>query len=318
LWVVPFISPDSGEFREAERLGYLIKTKSGESFISHWWDGYSAVVDFSNPAAVQWFYGKLYALRKEYGVYGFKFDAGDSRLYADDIVTVGGTTPNRQSECYAARCTEFPVNEIRACCKCAGLPIIQRIADRRHSWDAEGGLGGLIPKAIAQGLFGYPYLCPDMIGGGQYVDFAGVSPESLDEELMIRYCQCACLMPIMQFSYPMWANLSARALDAGKACIDLRTHYADYILETAKHASKTGEPILRSLEYAYSLPDIGDEFMLGEKLLVAPVLQKGATSRAVYLPDGKWKYMPDGRTYEGGRVEVNAPIEVLPYFEKIL
>lgn len=317
LWIVPYISPDSEIFREAEKADYLIGTQSGESFIGRWWDGYSAAVDFSNPAAVKWFYEKLKRLSDEYGVYGFKWDAGDSRLYSDAIVTKGGTTPNRQSEAYALSCMEFPINEIRACCKCAGLPIVQRIADRRHSWDAEGGLRGLIPKAVVQGLSGYPYLCPDMIGGGQFVDFMGKNPEELDEELMIRYCQCSCLMPMMQFSYPLWKNFGERARAAGKECCDVHMRYASYIVESAKRAAVSGEPLLQSLDYAFGIAGVDDEFMLGERVLAAPVLEKGQTKRRVLLPEGKWKYMPDGRIYEGGTVVVDAPVTVLPYFEKL-
>ena len=60
-----------------------------------------------------------------------------------------------------------------------------------------------------------------------------------------------------------------------------------------------------------------DQFMLGNEILVAPVVQKGATVRSVILPEGKWQYF-NGDIYEGGqRVDVPAPIEVLPYFTLI-
>jgi alpha-glucosidase len=57
--------------------------------------------------------------------------------------------------------------------------------------------------------------------------------------------------------------------------------------------------------------------MLGEKYLVAPVLEKGRVKRKVIFPDGQWRDMTDGNVYGGGRYEVNAPIDKLPYFEKI-
>ena len=59
--------------------------------------------------------------------------------------------------------------------------------------------------------------------------------------------------------------------------------------------------------------------MLGDKLLVAPVLYKGMRERSVILPSGcRWKYVPDGAEYEGGQtVRVGAPLEVLPYFERL-
>ena len=88
------------------------------------------------------------------------------------------------------------------------------------------------------------------------------------------------------------------------------------IVETA---GKDGEPILRNLEYNY--PGMGyagiiDEFMMGDELLVAPVLKKGATSRKVVLPPGKWS-ADDGQVYDGpATIEVSAPLSRLPYFVK--
>ena len=75
--------------------------------------------------------------------------------------------------------------------------------------------------------------------------------------------------------------------------------------------------MMRNLEYCF--PGMGyagilDEFMMGDDLLVAPVMEKGATSRKVVLPPGKW-LADDGKTYVGPTtVEVSSPIERLPYF----
>ena len=72
----------------------------------------------------------------------------------------------------------------------------------------------------------------------------------------------------------------------------------------------------------YEFPGCGyermtDQFMLGSNYLVAPVLTKGAVTRDVALPEGRWRYV-DGTVYEGGlTVTVPAPINVLPYFEKL-
>ena len=57
--------------------------------------------------------------------------------------------------------------------------------------------------------------------------------------------------------------------------------------------------------------------MMGEDLLVAPVLEKGVISRKVMLPPGKWK-ADDGRMYNGPTtIEIPAPLSRLPYFERL-
>jgi alpha-glucosidase (family GH31 glycosyl hydrolase) len=59
-----------------------------------------------------------------------------------------------------------------------------------------------------------------------------------------------------------------------------------------------------------------DEFMMGDDLLVAPILKKGATSREVVLPPGKWK-ADDGQVYDGpAAIEVAAPLSRIPHFER--
>ena len=65
--------------------------------IIKWWNGYSAVLDLTNPAAVQWFNSELDRLVNEFGVDGFKLDAGDPKFYPADALSKEPVTPNRQS-----------------------------------------------------------------------------------------------------------------------------------------------------------------------------------------------------------------------------
>lgn len=99
-----------------------------------------------------------------------------------------------------------------------------------------------------------------------------------------------------------------------------RWRHQDALLALARQAARDGEPIVRSLEYAFphaGLRDVGDAFLLGDRLLVAPVLTRGATSRVVALPPGRWRG-PDGRTVNGPRrVRVAAPLAVLPVYERV-
>lgn len=83
LWVCPLISPDSAAFRKARDLGLIIRDRAGQPAIRSWWNGYSAALDMTNPEARAWLRAQLQKLQEEYGVDGFKFDAGDPYCYRD-------------------------------------------------------------------------------------------------------------------------------------------------------------------------------------------------------------------------------------------
>ncbi len=317
LWVCPFISPDTTVFREANAKKYLVRNSDGSTAIREWWNGYSAVVDMSNPDAADWFCETLDYFMEEYGVDGFKFDAGDFVFYRDDDITYGNVTPHEQCELWAKLGMRYRFNEYRACYKCAGLPLVQRLGDKNHAWFS---MSKLIADTLAQGILGFSYGCPDMIGGGEYTDFLPGAP-TLMPELFVRYAQCATFMPMMQYSAAPWRVLSKEYSDLCINAARVHMQYSEYIISLARHASVTNEPIVRYMEYEFpneGFEEVIDQFMLGSDMLVAPVISEGGITRDVKLPIGKWKYC-DGAIYDGGKtVTVSAPIDVLPYFEKIV
>lgn len=141
---------------------------------------------------------------------------------------------------------------------------MQRLADKYHQWESNG-VKTLIPNELLQGLLGYAYTCPDMIGGGDYLSFLNEST-SLDEELFVRYAQCAALMPMMQFSAAPWRVLSE---ENARLCVEaalLHIRMSDRIISLARHAAETGEPVVRYMEYQFpgqGLEAVTDQFMLG-------------------------------------------------------
>ena len=315
LWICPFISPDSAEFRELAAKDMLVKNHDGSVAIRNWWNGYSAVLDMSNPAAAAWLDDLLGSL-VEMGADGFKFDAGDVYYYRDDDITWGNVSAHDQCELWARLGLKYRYNEYRATYKCAGLPLVERLCDKSHSW---GAVAKLIPDALTQGILGYPYGCPDMIGGGSFTDFLPGAP-SLKPELFARYAQVAALMPMMQYSAAPWRVLDEYHAEICRAAGRIHLKYAEKIISLARHASLTNEPVIRYMEYEFpgeGFETVTDQFMVGHDLLCAPVIQQDAVTRMVKLPKGTWKYQ-DGTTYEGGcTVEVPSPIDVLPYFELI-
>lgn len=317
LWVCPFISADSLKFREALAQNILIKDENCEPYIVHWWNGYSAVLDMSNPAAASWLQKQLDALTA-LGVDGFKFDAGDSMHYLRKNKTFGNTTPNEQSLLWERFGEKYAFNEYRVTFRAGGAPVLQRLCDKLHVWGTEG-IGGLIPDSLSQGITGHPFCCPDMIGGGDYVSFQDAMDGKFDEELFLRYCEIAALMPAMQFSADPHRVLSEEGFAVILKCIETRGKYMDYILECVQKAAVTGEPVVRYM--AYEFPDepvekIVDQFMLGDRYLVAPIMIKGQKGRNVYLPEGKWNRGGKEVTGQGGLVWCEEENDGIILFER--
>lgn len=326
LWVCPFVSADSAVGRQLTKEKMLLmeprQSKPGGEVVSkrgvamiRWWNGTSALLDLSKPNARRWFEQQLDYLTTEYGIDGFKLDAGDSRYYLPSEVELNGEHPNRHTQFFAEIGLKYPLNEYRASWKMAGYPLAQRLRDKLHTWE---DLQALVPGILAQGMMGYAFVCPDMIGGGDFVSFKDQS--KLDEELIVRSAQVHALMPMMQFSVAPWRVLNAKNAAICQRMAKLHRQFGDRIVGLAQQSATTGDPIAKPLDWYWPGQGYGgvvDQFMLGDNLLVAPVTKLGARERSVAIPPGKWK-ADDGKIYEGPSTTlVPAPLTRLPYFERI-
>ena len=319
LWVCPFVSADSEEFRELWSKGYLLRSRRGNRpAMINWWNGYSACYYLTNPEAFDYFVNLLKDVQRKYGVDGFKFDAGDVLFYNPDVVAgfKDDAASTDHTEAWAKVGLHFPLNEYRACWRMGGEALVQRLGDKDYSWRA---VQLLIPDMLAAGLLGYPYACPDMIGGGQFTSFLGIDQSKFNQELIVRSAQSHTLMPMMQFSVAPWRILDSAHLDVCREMAKLHVKMGGYITQCARHAAATGEPIVRHMEYAFpgeGFAECKDQFMLGDRYLVAPVVHSG-TERKVILPKGKWRDEL-GKVHRGGRsISVEAGLTRLPYFIRI-
>lgn len=330
LWVVPNIRPD-GEYFVKNTLPELnpeyydrlfLRTTEGKIALCNWWNGCSAILDFTKQCDCDFLDRQLQYLIDEYGVDGFKFDGGTTDNYSDLTCENGKIseeyTPTERNIAWNEFGAKYAFHEYKDTFKGGGKRTIQRIRDRAHSWD-EDGLSTLIPNALLQGLIGHPFICPDMIGGGMWTHKDCGLP--VDEELFVRMAQCASLFPMMQFSWAPWDAVSPENTEHILNAERLHRRFSDTILQLVDDAYQNGEPILRPLEYNYPRQGyhmIKDSFMLGENILVAPIMQKGITTRDIHLPEGNWKGF-DGNVYEGGkRICVSVTLADLPYFIKII
>ena len=318
MWICPFVSMDSAEYRELSGKGAFVRSEGGDPAHTWWWNGISAVLDMTNPVDIEWFKGKCDYLMSEYGVDGFKFDAGDAGFYSENEKMHTQVLATGQTELWAKFGLNYDYNEYRACYACGGLPLVQRLCDKGHRWE-RGGLAELVPNSCMQGMLGYAFGCPDMVGGGSFADFLP-GAVNFDSELFLRSTGASALLPMIQFSAAPWRVLNAEEYAAVKSMMAQREEYMPEIMELVRASAVTGESAVRHMEYVFpgeGLADVKDQFMLGDSILVAPCLVKGKTEREVRLPKGSWR-AEDGTVYEGGTtITVPAPYDRVPVLRKI-
>ena len=325
LWICPWVGMDTPAYRRLahgrdpdtvvrQPVGGLYMDASGKRPAAcQWWNGVSALLDFTHPQGRAWFKATLDRLVSDYGVDGFKLDGGALQHYKNGFCPHKYMPSGDQANGFAAFALQYPVCEYRHAWKLGGQPIVERLHDKKHSWE---DLRTLIPAMIAGGLLGHPFMCPDMIGGGEWKCFLPGAP--FDPELFVRSAQVHALCGQMQFSASPWRILKdPRHREIVRAMVALRQHFAGRFVELAAECGRTGEPMIRNLEYAF--PNRGyakvlDQFMMGDFLMVAPVLEKGATSRKVVIPPGRWM-ADDGTAVTGpAEIEVDAPLSRLPHY----
>ncbi|MFJ8077643.1 glycoside hydrolase family 31 protein [Streptomyces sp. NPDC096176] len=169
------------------------------------------------------------------------------------------------------------------------------------------GLRATLSLVLGLGLCGVPYAGADVGADG------GPSPE-----LYLRRLQLAAYLPLMRTkeATPPRAYGPEVAAHARAALVE-RARLGPYFVTLAHLARLTGAPYVRPLWWGCpedrALRDCEDAFLLGDSLLVAPVLERGADRRAVRLPRGRWYDTATGRSYEGpGQVLVDAPLSRIP------
>ncbi|CAG9859821.1 unnamed protein product [Phyllotreta striolata] len=323
LWINPFVNNDCQNYsKEGLEKGYFVKNPKGDTK-AIWWESDDAhQVDFTNPNAAEWFADKVRALAKDPGMDGFKFDAGETDYAIPpsqfDYIADQEQVPNIFTTKYVETCSQFgDLIEVRAGWRTQHLPMFVRMIDKDCVWSYDDGLQSLVTTLIQMNMNGYTMVLPDMVGGNGY----RAQPTS---ELLVRWTQANALMPALQFGYLPWDYPSDTydIVEIVRKFANLHTEYADKIIKAMEASIKYGTPVNPPIWWVDPTDPkaftYDDEFLLGEDVLVAPVLLETVYQRNIYLPSGTWKDGNNGTIYEGPVVleHYDAPIDVLPYFIK--
>jgi alpha-glucosidase len=174
------------------------------------------------------------------------------------------------------------------------------------------------------GLSGVPITGADVGGFGRGPGKCGaVKPLRPSAELFVRWMELGALMPFFRVHCTLYAprqepwSFGGRTLALSRMILRRRYALLPFLYRLAFEAHETGLPIVRPVFMHYDVPRgvARDQFLLGDRVLVAPVLERGATRREVWLPQGGWTDWLTGATHLGDcSLVVDAPLGRTPVF----
>ncbi|XP_075235665.1 myogenesis-regulating glycosidase-like [Lycorma delicatula] len=319
IWVHPFVNEDCPTYSHLKNQGYFVANSAGNSTMI-WWDGKGSSIDFTKPKAVQWFREMHWKTLKDNGIDGLKFDAGETS-WLPQIPVLNCSVddhPKAYTAAYVDTVSQFgPLTEVRVTHHTQHYPVFVRMVDKDSKWTLNNGLPTVITTMLVMNIQGYPWVLPDMVGGNSY------APDVVDKEMFIRWLQTNTFMPCIQFSVAPW-DFDYETIAISKKFTELHYKYSSKIIQLMKNTVQTGAPLNPPIWWVDPKNPIAhkiySEFLLGEDILVAPILAKGTTRRDIYLPKGYWRDENNpSKIYKGRRWLRNyyADLSTLPYFTRV-
>jgi len=328
------IDPDYWVYKEGVAGNDFVRMPDGKVYVGSVWAGPSVFPDFTSPSACAW-WGTLYKGLVDDGVAGFWNDMNEpsiggvpSHTMALDAIFDDHGLHSPQAKIHnvygmqMSRATQEGVLKLRPNQRPFVLTRATYAGGQRYAavWTGDNAatwqhLGISIRELMTMGLSGLTFAGAD-IGG--FVGSPGpqLYTRWLEAGVFYPYCRTHTNNGTAQQDPWSYGN---RQTDINRQSINLRYRLLPYLYNTFYEASQTGLPVMRALLLDY--PDdpkaVGQnsEFLFGNDLLVAPVIEPYQIERRLYLPQGKWINFWTDRAYSGPEdVTVNAPLERIPIF----
>jgi oligosaccharide 4-alpha-D-glucosyltransferase len=323
----PFILQESKNWQLASDNKYMGTDNNGNTFvIDDLWFGPGGLIDVFNPDARRWFW-EQYRRQIEIGIAGWWGDLGEPEKHPAKMQHFIGSAEvvhNLYShywhkmlwDYYSLEYPEVRLFNLNR----SGFAGSQRYSVYPWSGDVSRDWNGFQVQPLAvlgMTLSGFSYMHSDLGG------FAMGEP---DEELYLRWLQYGAFNPVFRPHGDTNAPVepiaySDNAQKIIKEYIDLRYRMLPYNYSIAWLNSIKGTPLTKPLFFEEpdndEISNIDDTFLWGPNLLIAPILEKDAKMRKVYLPKGKWYDFFTDQVMNGGKwIEKSTTLENIPVFAR--
>lgn len=295
--VSPYFDFRADSFSKLASRGFLIKDGSGQApTLVDWRETYSGIVDATNGEAKDWLYEKWQQFRTANSFDAYVFQGGygmpmppsfEFYQFPDQY-----TDPTMFCKSYTEVADRLGRSGRRKCGhQSQDSPLFIQMDRWSPQWHHENGLQGIIPTVLLHGILGYPFVVPPPVCGA-IDEGKDMHHPRLDVELYVRWVQLITYLPVMSFCVMPWDFNSNVTSYVRKMIEHHRSQVAPEMEKLALNALQNGDPIIRPIWWNAPTDENAltsdSEFLIGDKLLVAPVVSKGAKQRDIYLPQGRW------------------------------
>jgi alpha-glucosidase len=334
-YVNPYIAADGSLFPEADAAGYFAKDGAGKTALVDFGEFDCGVVDFTNPAAAEWFAERVIGQNMlDFGLSGWMADFGE--YLPIDVHLANGIDAKLMHNAWPTLWAEVNARAVESRGKTgdilffmrAGFTGVQKhcpllwAGDQSVDFTRHDGLVTVISGALSSGLLGNAYHHSDI--GGYTSLFGNVRTA----ELIMRWSEMAAFTPVMRShegNRPrdnLQIDQDPEVLSHFARMTQVYVHLVPYLKSLVDDASTRGLPVQRPLflhfEEDARTYAIQDAYLYGPDLLVAPVWQAGKAEWTTYLPEGAdWAHVWSGRRFAGGQeVTVESPLGQPPVFSR--
>lgn len=331
-YVNPYLANDGRQYAEAAELGYLaLRQDSDEVYLVDFGEFDCGVVDFTNPAALDWFAERVIGREMlDFGLSGWMADFGeylpvDLRLHdGSDPMLMHNRWPVLWAEANARAVASRGKTGEAVFFMRAGFSGVQAhcpllwAGDQSVDFTRHDGINTVITAALSAGLVGNAYSHSDV---GGYTSLHG---NVRTADLLMRWCELGAFSPVMRShegNRPddnLQIDSSPELLARFAAMSRVHKALAPYVRHLSDEAVRTGLPVQRPLflhHFEPALFAVQDQYLYGADMLVAPVVEAEATAREVILPGDKpWRHLWTGKDFAPGTHTVAAPYGQPPVF----
>lgn len=328
-YINPFLAIEKELYREAAEKGYCVKNARGEDYLVTITTFPAAMVDFTNPAAYDWYKKLIQENMIGLGMGGWMADFGE--YLPVDAVLYDGSDPAVMHNRWPAIWAKLNQEAIAECGMEKEIFFFTRAGhtgtiaasammwtgDQHVDWSVDDGLPSVIPATLSLAMSGYGIAHSD--AGG----YTTIMHMRRSKELLMRWEEMNVFSPLLRThegNQPVnnvQFDSDEELLAHMGSCSRMHAALKGYLKELVRCQQEKGTPVMRPLFYHYDEDEAygeATEYLLGEDVLVAPVCQEGATGRSCYLPKDHWVHLFSGKSYQGGRIQVEAPLGQPPVF----